>query len=61
MLQIILHFSLTNIQDQWRGRNDGFARTRGRSDKEIGRVGANDRGLAGDQSSEFPVGGRIAN
>lgn len=50
-----------NIPDQWRGRNDGLPRTRGRSDKKIGRVGANDRGLAGDQSSEFPVGGRVAN
>lgn len=50
-----------NIPDQWRGRNDGLPRTRGRSDKKIGRIGANDRGFAGDQSSEFPVGGRVAN
>jgi len=56
-----LQFFLANILDQWRGRNDGLPRTCGRSDKEIRRIGANDRGLAGDQSSEFPVGGRIAN
>lgn len=53
--------SRVNLTDQRRGRDDGLPRTRSRPDQEVGRVGANDRGLAGNQSSEFPVGGRVAN